>query len=59
MRTLGIIGVKHLRIHAYIYAPHLRGGGHIVFGALPVNVDVGVSVGIGVGVSLSSLHNTL
>ena len=37
------------------YVPHQRGGGHIVFGADPV--DVGVSIGIGISVTLSHLHD--
>ena len=35
------------------YAPHRRGGGHIVFGADPV----GLGVGFGVRVTLSCLHD--
>ena len=37
------------------YAPHRRGGGHIVIGADPVGV--GVSVAVGVSVTLSCLHD--
>ena len=32
------------------YVPPTEGGGHIVFGAVPVGVGVGVSVGVRVGV---------
>ena len=38
-------------------SPHLRGGGHSVFKAEPI--DVGLGVGIGVGMTLSCLHNIL
>ena len=31
---------------AYIYVPHQRGGGHIVFGVDPVGVGVSDSVGM-------------
>ena len=37
--------------------PHLRGVGHIVFGADPVGVGIGI--GVGVVVTLSYLHNFL
>ena len=38
--------------HNHIYVPPTEGGGHIVFGAVPVGVDVGVSVGVGVRVGV-------
>ena len=38
------------RAFANIYVPPTEGGGHIVFGAVPVGVGVGVGVSVGVGV---------
>ena len=37
----------------HFYAPHRKGGGHIIFGANPV----GVGVSVGVSVTLSCLHD--
>ena len=40
---------------AVIMSPHLRGGGHIVFGADPVGfgVGVGICVGVSIGVGIT------
>ena len=41
----------------HYYVPHQRGGGHIVFGAVPVGAGVGV--GVSVGLTFSCLHDIL
>ena len=38
----------------FCYVPPTEGGGHIVFGAVPVGVGVGVRVRVGVGVRIAS-----
>ena len=40
-------------LHIY-YVPPTEGGGHIVFGAVPVGVGVGVGVRVGVRVRVAS-----
>ena len=50
LSTVGLNTFKWL----YIYVPPTEGGGHIVFGAVPVGVGVGVGVRVGVRVRVAS-----